>query len=186
MTDIPYRPSAHDPDKPVVAGGELAAQRGEASQVSGDPRWIAAVLGHGGGSTPAVVLQPRDQATHDQVAVRLRRGGWTRVSAAEWNRQAWPLAPAGAVDVVGGVLVRFTTGAASVYAAEDLAVTPMWTSAARERRALVALVPPDAFTDEEYEPEAAGGVLGQLAAARRLHAGLCAVRFDVFTGPRPR
>jgi len=147
------------------------------------PLWITAVLGHGGGSTPMVAVQPRDQATHDQVAPRLRRGGWKRVSAAEWDRQAWPLAPAGAVDVVGRALVRLTTGTASVYCADQVAVTPMWASSAHERRALVVLFPPGAFTftGEERDHEAFSSVLGDLAAARRLYAALAVVRFDVFT-----
>src|SRR5512142_3434646 len=143
------------------------------------------VLGHGGGSTPLVAVQPLDDDLHEQIATRLRRGGWRRVSAAEWSRQAWPVAPAGAVDVVGGQLVRITTGTASLYCADDFPLTPMWISAGRERRALVALVPPGTYTEDEASaPEPAVDLLGQAAAARRLLAALAVVRFDVFTGPR--
>lgn len=158
---------------------------------STEPRWVLAVVGHDDGSTPVLAVQPRSADQYDQVATRLRRGGWKRLSAGEWSRRAWPVAPAGAVDVVGGELVRFTTGTASVYCADDVPTTPMWASAARERRALVALVPPGAFDAAEARAEAggspdiAGTVFAEAAAGRQLYAALATVRFDVFTGPRP-
>jgi hypothetical protein len=131
-------------------------------------------------------MQPGDLSQFEAARVRLARGGWKRVSASEWRRQAFAVAPAGAIDVVGGDFVRITTGAASFYAGlEDTRrVTPMWRSAAVERRAFAGLVLPGRF-DDEFGMDLAGrhDVLELAASQQGLWGALVPVRFDAPGAP---
>lgn len=154
-----------------------------------DARWLLGVVGHDDGST-AVIAYLAGPDMLDAVTKRLRAGGWERVNAHDWGRGNWPVARAGglhgAVDVYGGELIRFTTGKASFYAAPGgdtgMPMTPMWMSAARERRVLVVTLPDDPDLPEQTgdDPEKLHEILTAAAAGRSLWAGLCEVRFDVF------
>ncbi|MEV4122882.1 hypothetical protein [Micromonospora sp. NPDC049645] len=146
---------------------------------SGEPFWLLAVLGDREGSTPVVGIQPGRPEQHEQVAVRLRRVGFRPVTGRDWNMAVAPISPTSAVDVVRGDLVRITTGAASVYTDRPNPVTPQWISAARERRALVVLVPSGTYGDGEWVTEPGLDRLAVLAGRRELLAGLAAVRFDL-------
>lgn len=148
--------------------------------------WVMAVAGIGDGSTAMLAMQPDDRDQHKQVAIRLRRAAFARIGRYSFERGAWPLSASSAVDVVHRRVVRVTTGQASLYAAGPLEATPMWLSAARERRALVALVPPGTFDPDAAVPSADDGLaaLSALAAGNGLLGALAVVRFDVFTpGP---
>lgn len=153
----------------------------------GAAEWALAVYELAGTLVPVVAICPDDETAHGALATRLRRGGWKRVYPADWDTGRWPTAPAGALDVAGGELVRLTTGTASVYAHGALVLMPLWRSAAYElRRAVVALVPPGTFPAAAADPDADPEEMGALLrAAPRLLAAQVTVRFDVFTGPRP-
>ncbi len=145
------------------------------------PTWGLLVLADSRGfSTPLVVVIFRDDEQWNAVTVRANAGGWRRPRLADWQRGAWDLTPHGAVDVVGKELVRVTTGRASLYAAPPVQTTPMWVSAAREKRAVVAFAPPGTLQGEYTGPEEFGQAVAALTADRRLWAGLAPVRFDVF------
>lgn len=144
----------------------------------GEPYWLLAVLGDRDGSTPVVGIQPASPDTHAAVATRLRRVGFTRVTGRDWGMALAPISLTSALDVVRGDLVRLTTGTASVYTDRPTGVTPQWTSAARERRALVALVPPGTYAAGEWTTDAGLDQLAALATRRELLAGFAAVRFD--------
>ncbi len=150
------------------------------------PRWIVAIDEdpHRGVSTPMIVIVPRDVATHDQVAGAFRRGGWVRPSRAEWARGSWTLARKGRVDVVEAKVARVSTGGAYFfpYVAPD--TSPRWRSAARETRALVALVPHDSFPEETYSDDRIRDRIAALVARRAVTAALVDVRFDDLQGPR--
>ena len=139
--------------------------------------WMLGVFGLGNESVPAVGIQPDQQAEHTALATRLRRGGWKRVYKTDWDTGRWPESHAGALDVVDGRLVRLTTGAASVYTGEPMELTPMWRSAARERRAVVTLLEPGTL-DPAHGPEDLDALMR--SGAHLLAAGT-AVRFDVFS-----
>ncbi len=149
-------------------------------------RWFVAVVGDNAGTTPFLIIVPKDAATYEQARGPLRRDGWAHPSLAEWGRGAYTAAPRGVVDVVKGQIVRVSTGPNRCHLFGSAAITPMWCSAARERRALVVLVPHDSMPEPEYVPEAIGVRLAELAAERLVTAALAKVTFDEFTGPYPR
>jgi hypothetical protein len=145
----------------------------------GEPFWLLGVVGIGDGSTPVVAIQPATEETHRGVLQRFRRAGYGRISTREWDTATWPLSPTSALDVVGGDLIRVTTGTASIYTAQPVSVTPMWVSAARERRALVGLVPAGSFETEQMTTEEGLAQLGELAGRRVLVGAMAQVRFDM-------
>lgn len=144
-----------------------------------EPFWLIAVLGAGDGSTPVVAIQPATDDTYAGVATRFKRAGYGRITRREWESAAWPLSPTSAVDVVRGDLIRITTGTASIYTSTACPVTPMWTSAARERRALVALVPVGEFATDEMTTDEGLSRLAVLAGSRLLLGAMAQVRFDL-------
>lgn len=148
---------------------------------------MLAVVGDGAGfSTSVLAIEPRDEETWMAAGAKLREGGWQRISRRDWSRCVAAVVPYGAVDVVKHKVVRVAVNStASIFAAAEVQTTPMWTSAARERRALVALTPPGAFPQEQYSPDEVGDVLYDVAGSRALLAALVPVRFDVFTGRVP-
>lgn len=168
-------------------------------------RWAIGVVDHDSGTTPVIAYFAKP-GLYDDAVRRVRAGGWTRTSAHEFQQARWPVARSGhlhgAVDIYAGHLVRFTTGRASFYAVDPAAgqtrfatghptvhtagpnqqgmpMTPMWLSAARERRALVTVlpyVPPE----PDSTPERIMQDLTTAADTRTLWAGLCETRFDIF------
>lgn len=146
---------------------------------AGEPYWLLAVLGDGDGSTPLVAIQPATQSMYDDVAIRLRRARFGRITGRDWRAGVWPVSPTSALDVVRRDLVRVTTGQASLYRVDTHPVTPMWMSAARERRALVALLPVATFDRPPATVDAGLDRLRDLADERQLLGAMAPVRFDL-------
>lgn len=143
------------------------------------PIWLLAVLGPpSGGSVALVAIEPTSDDLFDALHKRMRRGGFSQVTEREWHTGAWGLSRTAAIDVVGGDLIRVTTGAASVYTGGPMPVTPRWLEAARARRALVALLPPGTLAGTE-DAEAKKDRIGELAASRQLLGTMAPVRFDL-------
>ncbi len=148
--------------------------------------WFTTVIGDRDGTTATLVIVPSDVASRDAAIRPLRRSGWTRVVRPQWIQGAWSHAPDGVLDLVDTEVVRIGASGANIFARERIPTTPMWRSAARERRALVVLVGPDAFPDRNLTPEQYDERLADLAGAGDVTAGLVTVRFDEYTGPYPK
>ncbi len=154
---------------------------------AGPARWFTTAAEDRNGTTAALVIVPGSQ-DHYAAALRpLRRNGWTQPSRNECDKGAWTVAPGSVLDLVDNAIVRVGAPTAQFFPRGPIDTPPVWRSAARERRALVALAPPGSFPNsEDHTPEEFGKLLVNLAGQRLLATALVTVRFNEFSGPWPK
>lgn len=152
--------------------------------------WLLLTLAAHGRRLPVLVVVIDNMADFKAAAARCSAARFTTISRHEWKTGKFPISTTAAVDVVKNQLVRFTTGMASFYAADDVDVTPTWMAAGTEAgECLIAIAPPGSLDD--FDPAAdlflheADDKLAALAGERKILGALGKFRVDVFTGRRP-
>lgn len=151
-----------------------------AQQHAEAPIWLLAVLepARRDGPVAMVAIEPTTAELFDALTTRMRAGGFAAVSRQEWERVRWGRSRTAAVDVVGGDLIRITTGQTSVYTGGPMPVTEAWMSAARRGRALVALLVPGTLAGAPADADKHERVAG-LTSTGQLLGTMAPVRFDL-------
>lgn len=122
----------------------------------------------------SLTLQPPNDVTHADLAVRLQSAGLRRLSMDEWTRAAWPLSRC-TVTVEQGILTQFHTGRSRVLAADKLPVGDEWQTCLMRGKVILSLIPPATSPDDV--PGSATHALERAIETRMMLSGLAAVRY---------
>lgn len=146
------------------------------------PRWLVIVMGQEEQAPhAALVIEPVTPDMWQQLRKRMRATGFNRITPHHWNTLTWPYSATSALDIVDGDLIRLTTGMSSIYTGDARSprfeLTPRWLAAARSRRVLVGLVPPDTLAGENDEQRQRS--LRHAVDVGALTGGTARARFDL-------